>query len=338
MEEIDLKVIFNELQKSNEPFVARLVDYKLENNNPYKLYVGLSRKGNSTERNIVIATENVSKSSERKIAYINKQNGFSLDLKPNKEETLKVNCIITIENQKDLDEIFFSFFNDVLNKIKQEDKPAIDIIIERINSWIKYFKIRSERGLSPEKLKGLYAELLFLRTCLQNESQFDLSKNEIIKGWEGPLRENIDFIFPGFLGFEIKCTSKNNPFEVTINNEYQLDNSNLDELYLLVYQVKQHKNNDYPSLLDLIDEIKSLLSNDINELNEFDELLWEAGYLEEHNENYEEISFEIISRTFYEVSDTFPKITKNDINNEISKVEYQIDIQNQIKHDLRFNV
>ena len=87
-----------------------------------------------------------------------------------------------------------------------------------------------------------------------------------------------------------------------------------------------------------MDEIKNLLKKDYEAKFEFETLLLEAGYLEEVEVEYLDFGFQIFSEPkIYHVDDDFPKISNESIPKEIKKVEYIINLQNQVDIQVSIN-
>ena len=166
---------------------------------------------------------------------------------------------------------------------------------------------------------------------LLKESHVD--KSSIINSWVGPKKENQDFIFPNKKAIEVKCKSTNSPNEILINNEYQLDDSGLDELYLAIYHVKRHKmiaNTEFETLPSVVSDILDLIDDKSTSLHVFKGLLLDVGYQFKDTSEYGNYSFQIIDGpTIYNVDHSFPKLSRSNLPIEINKVKYVINIQNQ---------
>ena len=203
-------------------------------------------------------------------------------------------------------------------------------VLKRVKSWMNFFKSKKTGVLSENGQIGLFAELSMLKLLLENNKENLLN---IVTSWVGPKKQNQDFIFPDTQAIEVKCTASNNKYEIKISNEYQLDCSGLDRLYLAVYQVKRHKTNEdslFPSLPFIIKEIEELLTPDFDAKFEFEGLLLDVGYLAEAEIEYIDFGFQLLNGPeIYDVDSTFPKIDRASTPSSIKKVEYNINLQKQ---------
>ena len=142
--------------------------------------------------------------------------------------------------------------------------------------------------------------------------------------WEGPEGGLHDFKFPKFL-LEIKTYSKRKN-KIKINNLDQLNYKFFSNLYLGCAEIEQNLSG--KTLVEIIDDIKNF--NDNNNLKiSFEKKLSAYGYFEIHKKNYE-TKYVANSLLFYELTNKFPTILKEDLAEGINEVSFSIDI-NRIK-------
>jgi hypothetical protein len=323
-----IKNTFDDLRNNlqNGQYTSRLIKVD-ETNNQYRIFLALDRDSNF-QKIILIQTIDGNIEISNAIENINLVNSFSISSFPSNDNNLPVFYTIRLNDQAE-DEIFFSFIEDLVLQITSENNISpMFSVIKRIKSWMNFFKKRNIGALGENEQLGLFAELLVLRQIL-TETTYE--RINVIQAWEGPYNENHDFVFSNSIGVEVKSTTSNNPFNVKISNQYQLDNSNFDNLYLVVFQVKRHTNNDYEKLPTIVRSIFNLLSIDQNAVIKFQDALWELGYLSEAEDLYNDYSFQLLNEgLIYQVDDLFPKITSNMLSNKISNVKYVVSIQNEI--------
>jgi hypothetical protein len=310
----------------NGQYTSRSI--KVDVNNKFRVFLALDRNSNF-QKIILIQTVDGSIEITSAIENINLVNSFSISTFPSNDAELPVFYSIKLSEQAE-DEIFFSFIEDIVSQITSENGvlPMYTVIC-RIKSWMNFFKKRNIVALGENEQIGLFAELLILKRFLQETTY---SKLDLIQAWEGPYKANHDFVFSNRIAVEVKSTTSNNPFEVKISNLYQLDNQDLDNLYLVVLQLKRHKNNDYEKLPALVRSIFTILSNDQNAVIKFQDALWEIGYLKEVEDLYNDFSFQILNNggVVYIVDNDFPKLTVNQVSNKITSVKYIIDLQDEL--------
>ena len=325
---MDLSKIFNELieEPANGKFTVRMIKYDTKKR--YKVNLAIDLNENK-QKLVLIQAASGGKVINDLIANINSVNSFNIITFPSNDSNSNLDVfygIKLINNAED--EIFIKFIEDLLNRLEDcnEEFPIL-IVLRRVKSWMNFFKSKKIGLLSEESQIGLFAELSVLKELLENEV-FEPIK--IIKAWEGPYNENHDFVFENHRGIEVKCTRKNNPYNVKISNEFQLDKSAFEKLFLVVFQIKRHKNNDFDKLPEIIETIFELLSEDQESIIAFQDALFELGYVREAEAEYQEYSFQILQdNLIYLITNEFPKITPLMIENTISDVSYIANVSEQ---------
>jgi hypothetical protein len=247
--------------------------------------------------------------------YLKRFVGVEIQVLPSKKGTKEL-AIILLEN--DLSDIFTFFIEDIINSLtsvrNQED--AIFIISGRINYWKKLFSKLTGGLLTPQQQRGLYGELIFLNDLLE----LNADKSNIINGWHGPLGANQDFCYNG-LAVEVK-TSKSNKPSMKISNEYQLDNTGLNDLYVHFYKLNEYQGGT-ETLFKLINTIRQNLNPE--SLIQFNEKLEYLGIIPETEEEYNNTSYSIGFEKTYLVTENFPKIIRNNLVEALSAVSYEIE-------------
>lgn len=252
----------------------------------------------------------------------------------------KVYFVKLLNNQHK--DIFSVLCEDLLSAISKltDEKIVIRELFNRFEKWKSLFDKANLEGLSNEEQRGLYGELYFLRKFLSDTDNIT-SK---IKSWTGPSKQIKDFQF-GSWGLEVKTTSGNNHQKIHISNERQLDTSNITNLYLnhLSLELREGAGETLPEIVDSIIEI---LKSDIPALNQFKNLLFEAGYFEHHRELYLSKGYLIRNNTYYKVEGYFPRIEENNIPSGVGDVKYSIIVsgcseyiitENEVLQNLVFN-
>jgi hypothetical protein len=324
---MDLAKIYSDLKEevASGRFTIRLIQYDV-NNNKYKVHLAIDQNENK-QKLVLIQAPSGGKVIDDLIANINSVNSFNIVTFPSNDNNLDVFYAIKLINNAE-DEIFFKFIEDLLKRLtdSKDDAPFLTVL-KRVKSWMNFFKAKRIGILSEESQIGFFAELCVLRELLIKNAYEPL---QIIKGWEGPFNQNHDFVFENHRGIEVKCTRKNNPYNVSISNEFQLDNSNFEKLFLVVFQIKRHKNNDFEKLPDVIDAVFEILSEDQDCVIAFQDALFELGYVREAGIEYNEYCFQILQdNLIYSITDTFPKIVPPMLGNSISDVNYIVNVSEQ---------
>lgn len=224
--------------------------------------------------------------------------------------------IILLEN--DLTDIFSYFIEDIIQDLipVNDQNIALVRIASKINYWKRLFSKMTGDILTPQQQRGLYGELLFLNELLD----LNTDKAFVINGWHGPIGANQDFWYNG-IAVEIKTSKSNNPL-IKISNEYQLDSSGLENLYVQFYKLNEYQGG-AETLYSLISNIRKQLSTDI--LIQFNEKLENLGVNTENEEEYNNISYSIGFERTYQITDNFPKIVRSNLNDALSAVSYEIE-------------
>lgn len=235
-------------------------------------------------------------------------------------QSLKVYTIIVLE--RELTEIFTMFIEDVIDKLGPitNYQHALSIINQRVNYWKKLFSRVTDELLSAELQRGLFGELFFLSLLLQNSSDH----HDTLRSWRGTESANQDFAKNGN-AVEIK-TTKANSSSVYISNEQQLDFTDWDHLFLGLISVTETSGSQN-SLASTIEEVKVLINHDPELTEEFEKKLENAGVSVDMIGSYDEISYSINNKRFFQIKEGFPLIIKENFQSDaVYNVKYQIDL------------
>ncbi|OBQ57041.1 PD-(D/E)XK motif protein [Tamlana sp. s12] len=225
--------------------------------------------------------------------------------------------IYLIDNE--LKGIFSLFIENIIEEITNipTENEAITITSNVIQKWKKLFDKLNTQGLTLEQQKGLLGELLFLNELIDN----NINPDYLLNCWTGPDYEDKDFTL-GTTSFEIKFTTSKLP-RIKITTERQLENSNLENLFLNNYISETLKENGI-SLNSIVDIIRGKISNNTATLKYFNEKLGSAEYNDEDRDNYN-AQYGIKSRSLYQVNDSFPRLTTNSLPQGIYNTSYYIE-------------
>ena len=225
---------------------------------------------------------------------------------------------IYLKNNSFLD-AYGNLLKKIITAIYEIDDPmfSLNIIVNLLNSWKKFFEDEKFEGLSKEEELGLIGELHFIKILLK---KFDFKT--ILSNWYGPEGGIHDFKFLKFL-LEIKTFSKKNR-KIKINNLDQINYKFYQNLYFGCAEIENNLKG--LSLIELIDELKDYCVDNIEISNLFDQKLNSYGFFEIHKKNYE-TKYEIVSNNFYKLKNGFPTIHKEDLNEGICDVSFSIDVE-----------
>jgi hypothetical protein len=277
----------------------------------YSLFAGISKPSGLVNLSLTCSSGQASKVQEQELK------GFRLIKESLKDELTRIRIELT---QKAYQDIFQWVASDILDKLLEynNENEAAVIIEKRIEHWKKFIQSSGPDGLSRNAQIGLFGELLILSSQLN----FSSNKSSILDAWLGPNASNHDFVM-GLTALEVKTTTGNEPTRVHISNEYQLDHSGFENLFLCHIRLdeKQDSGTTLPVLIDeILDSLPKMLRIS------FIDSLRALGYLDKQRGLYESRGYFERSRNFYKVSEGFPTITRATLASGVSEVSYQIDL------------
>ncbi|NPD85366.1 PD-(D/E)XK motif protein [Lentimicrobium sp. L6] len=228
--------------------------------------------------------------------------------------------LVLILLEEELADVFVMFIEDIIQSLAdvKNSEDALLIISNRINYWRKLFGKFTNGLLSSQQQRGLYGELYFLKLLLELDG---INKDKIINAWQAPDGANQDFYFNG-IAVEVKTSIANTP-SIKIANEFQLDIDELKILFISFYKLNEYPNGEN-TLFNIITEIRNILNLFVNLKREFNLKLEILGISLETESEYDKIGYSISRELYYKVTDNFPRITSEIINQAISKVSYEI--------------
>lgn len=237
------------------------------------------------------------------------------------EKTNKIHVSLSL-NDNAYSDIFSALCEDLFftSSRQSDQKQMVLIFKERLIQWKEFLEINGNLGLSPEAQRGLYGELRFLRDILFENFEI----NKAIGCWQGPSRKNQDFLISG-IGVEIKTSIAKQHQKIHIANELQLDDNNLNGLYL--YFLSLQETQDYGETLpDIIDDIRKYIDIKNGSISEFETQLFKSGYLDKHRDRYKKVGYHDRKIEIFRVDEDFPRITEPDLKPGIGDVTYSIDL------------
>lgn len=245
--------------------------------------------------------------------------GVSIDLRQTSENTFQ-QLVLTLQSSNNQD-IFYLFCQSVISVIKNtsETTIALTLIFNQAKRWKIFLSGKNANILSQEMARGLFAELIFLEKLLER----GYNDKYVIQAWTGPDRIQQDFIL-GDKAVEIKSYSGREKNSIRISSENQLETT-LEKLFLIAFRIiSQAGSPNSTSLNELVTRIEQkLTSPEITE--DYLRLLNSYGYapLPEYS-NY---IFMCDEGRYYEVNSDFPRIIRSKLQDGISNVSYNIELE-----------
>lgn len=240
----------------------------------------------------------------------------------NKEEWFLIFSEEKINHELNI-KVFIYLIEDILKGIQtiKNSDLMLNHLKTTLSKWEQFFYINKSKPFSNIQLQGIYGELQFLKKLLESSSQ-DLQLS-ILDGWNGLSNAKRDYKYGEDL-FEVKTSSQNKPYSVSISSEEQLFVSEGKQVYLCSYMLS--KDNQLGSdLKTLILEIENILLSD--NCSVFKEKLFQAGLIMEMLEDQELEKFIVQENLNYKVKSGFPILNKKNMPKEIFNVKYSIALE-----------
>lgn len=230
--------------------------------------------------------------------------------------------LVLVLNEESNWEIFYSLCTDLVQTTRlSDDAKGAVIILRRLTVWQEFLRNRKGKLLTEERIKGLLGELLLIVKYLQ--PVFGIG--QAVRFWQGPDGLPQDFCV-NESAVEVKTQIGTSSSTVRIASAEQLC-TQLPELYLFVVTLSKVSEHDPRALTipRMVDAIRTMLFQSAHqELERFNSLLYGTGYIEA--EGYYDFRYIMIKDCFYNVSDNFPRICKDDLRDGVLTVSYKIDL------------
>jgi hypothetical protein len=222
----------------------------------------------------------------------------------------------------ELRDVFVRLCRDVIayaTRAKSES-DAVAAMIAR--TWRWHHLLRGGRGdrLSREEQKGLLGELLVLET-------YFIATGNVLAGvaaWRGPSGAPQDFV-KGGVGLESKA-STTGEVRVKISSEFQLDDAQLEDLYIHITTVDPASMDDEDActLAEMVDRVRRRIRTDVVAEPRFEGLLSAAGFRDE--DDYSTERWTMVERSILRVNGRFPRITTAQLSDGVGAVRYELDV------------
>ena len=232
--------------------------------------------------------------------------------------------LVLILNETSNWELFFSLCYDLIRATSNlsDSKSASSIFLRRLTRWQEFLKRKRPGILTPEAIKGLIGELLFLEKQLVPAFNWDSA----ILAWKGPEGAPQDFAIHE-TAIEVKCQSGGSKPVVKITSAEQL----LPQLpigYLVVFTIATAESCDPDgfTLNNLVERIRTQLeSSSESTVERFEELLYLTGYT--MREEYDEPKYKRIAVKCFLIKDNFPRIQLSAIPAGIEHISYSLKLE-----------
>jgi hypothetical protein len=239
----------------------------------------------------------------------------TIDAQFYKRDDGKLMLCFSLEDDQ-LKDIFYKFCEDMIESTRlHRDEDGFAPAVERWETWIKFFA-KTALPLSENEILGLIGEIYFLKNFMLSKYGQDVALDSYI----GTDRAHKDFEVQD-TWYEVKSIH-NGVRTVKISSIEQLDSEQDGILEVLTFDQSSSTYDGSITLNELIIDFRNSL--DRKWQLKFDEKMRKIGYLAD--ERYDEYIYLFTRNDEYKVSVGFPKLSKDDLPNGITKASYEIDI------------
>jgi hypothetical protein len=198
----------------------------------------------------------------------------------------------------------------------QTQHEAHILLVNRCWRWHNFLHSRRIEMLSLSKQQGLFAELYFLKDFLFPS----LGCACAVSAWRGPYDSPQDFVLD-HCSIEVKSCSPNTSSLLEISSEFQLDDTDLEGLFLVQIQISN--NEDGITLIDLITSILDAIELSAPSTQGlFQALITESGFSWIHD--YSSNRWTVNKITGFAVKNEFPRLTPKNMHPLIQRVRYSV--------------
>lgn len=243
--------------------------------------------------------------------------GIEIDLRT--ENTGYQRLILALERQVDRD-LFEGLCHTLAIALGRatDSASALAVAMAHVRRWKSFLSGRTQR-LSPEEIRGLFAEITFLLELLDRGTP----SLDATAAWLGPDRSHQDFI-SGNVAVEIKSLAGTERSAVRISSEDQLESLN-DGLYLRIYRLSDLAEATGSRSLNEVIEVARSGLDEADAADEFDRKLAAYGYAP--LPDYDQPRFVVSEVRSYLVREEFPRLTRSNLPTGVGHVSYDIRLE-----------
>lgn len=216
-------------------------------------------------------------------------------------------------------DVFSALCADIANVIMEHSpgRAGFSAFLRRLQAWQRFMQLHSDRGLSQEQIRGIFAEITVLEQILYPM----LGELQAVEAWQGP-RALHDFDRLGH-ALEVKSGSATGDPVMRVSRLEQFDETTVRSLHLCFVALRTDTQ-DGLSLPALVARQRDRLKDFPGALQRLEDLLVAAGYHESQASNYAEPQLKPASLKLYGVRDEFPRLRREDLHRGIVAGKYSV--------------
>lgn len=198
------------------------------------------------------------------------------------------------------------------------EEKRLALFIARVFAWQSFMERRGTHRLSREAETGLFGELVTLEGMLACA----MPVQPAVESWLGPFGSAQDFLI-GHGAVEVKATMSTDGFPAVISSLEQLDDVEPHPIFIAAVRLVSVKGG--RTLPELVAALREILSPTPDALQLFESRLIASGYMDFSKDAYA-TPFHPSSIRIFEVTDSFPRITRSSVDRYILSAKYELNL------------
>jgi hypothetical protein len=245
--------------------------------------------------------------------------GINVDLREG-DAPHQQRLVLTLDRNVDQD-LFLGLCQTLINALEPAttSTEALTLTLAHIRRWRAFLAGRKSRRLSDEEVRGLWAELQYMRALYAGR----LTASATVDAWTGADMRPQDFIFDN-TAVEVKSLLGRDRNTVRISSEDQLATV-VDDLFLVTHRLTVAADGSGALSLNALVELVEGELGDADALEQFSQKLADFGYLPIGA--YDTPEFVVADRQSYRVEGDFPRLVRAALPSGIARVSYEIELE-----------
>lgn len=245
--------------------------------------------------------------------------GISVDLRAG-ETAGTQRLVLALLDKTDAD-LFFSLCEALVATLVpvSDSAVALSVTLAHLRRWKAFLSGKRTGVLSAEQVRGLFAELQFLRDLYLTR----LPHRESVAAWCGADRVQQDFIFRDN-AVEVKSLSGKERNAVRISSEDQLETLS-GRLFLEVYRLTESPDS---ALAASLNNVVALIESELTDADAIDEFISKlagAGYAP--LPDYDAPLFVVSTEKTFAVTEHFPRLVRSALPEGIARLSYDLELE-----------
>jgi hypothetical protein len=289
---------------------------RYSNDQPGEVYLGLK----TPERHRVLALR-LPRSFAAGLKTLPQLGGLRLEkvADPDDAGRFLLNLVLT---ERAFADVFDVLLGDLVEVLVGLDQPPalLRTFLEKLAQWQALFEGFAAEGLSPERQRGLFGEIIMLRRLLDGGAD----PLGMVQSWVGSQAAPQDFQGADW-ALEVKTSLGATHPSFTVSNERQLDETTWSGLFL-VHLALETRTGGGQTLNEAVGVIRAALDGYTFARQEFNRRLIAAGYFETHAERYETPGYLVRGEHRFRVAGAFPRLRVADLPPGVGEVRYTVQL------------